>query len=68
MPDGLCWPVLRLVNAGHDYALILKSWTLPMVIRANMALDIQEEANQLAAEKSQPQKNGGLVNEFWGNT
>lgn len=51
----MCWPVVRLVlpeGGGHDYANILKNWTLPMVLRINEALDLQFEANNLAAEKA----------------
>jgi hypothetical protein len=49
------------VNAGHDYAAILKGWTLPMVIKANVAMDIQEDANRLAHESANPSPREGLL-------
>jgi hypothetical protein len=55
----MCWPVMRLVNEGHDYGLILKGWTLPMVLRANKALDVQEKANTLSARKARSQSGSG---------
>lgn len=39
---------MRLVVAGHDYALIENSWTLQMVMDANDSIDIQEAANAKA--------------------
>jgi hypothetical protein len=44
---------------GHDYARILDSWTLPMVLRANQALDIQEEANAKSIRKARAQSGIG---------
>jgi hypothetical protein len=58
----MCWPVLRLTTpegGGHDYARILKHWTLPMVLRVNEALDLQSRANRLGAEKAQSRAKEG---------
>lgn len=54
----MCWPVMRLVLAGHDYARIVQSWTLPMVLKANAAMDLQEEVN-LLQQKKMLDKSGG---------
>lgn len=65
----MCWPVLRLCTpdgGGHDYAMILKSWTLPMVLKLNRALDLQEEANRMAVKKAQASSNKGKeTNGLW---
>lgn len=55
--------MLRLVVAGHDYASILKHWTLPMVLKVNEAMDLQEDANRLSMESTQPKKEG--LNGIW---
>jgi hypothetical protein len=44
--------VLRLVNRGIDYGVIKRTWNLPMVLKANRAIDIQEKADRLAAKKA----------------
>jgi hypothetical protein len=52
---------LRLVTpngGGHDYAKILESWTLPMVIRANITLDYLQEAERRAIAKAKEGQNG----------
>ena len=62
VPDGLCWPVLRLTlpeGGGHDYAMILKYWTLPMVLRVNRALDLQEEVNRMGIERARAKSKEG---------
>lgn len=55
------WLVLRLTlpeGGSHDYATILNSWTLPMVLKVNWALDLQKEANNKAADLSQVKTEG----------
>jgi len=67
VPERLCWPVLRLVNRGHDYHQIKTKWSLPMVLRANEALDLQDDAERLARRNAEKQaatkkaeENGGI--------
>jgi hypothetical protein len=48
-----------LVLAGHDYGVIKNTWTLPMVLRANEALDLKEELeSKIEALKYQAQNKG----------
>jgi len=51
IPDDLCWPVLRLVLEGHDYAKILTSWTMKMVLDVNRALDIRDQLRAMQQEQ-----------------
>ena len=51
IPEGMCWPVLRLVNAGHDYSMIQRFWTLEMVLKANAAMDLAEQLRNKVRQK-----------------
>jgi hypothetical protein len=44
---------MRLVNAGHDYSMIVRFWNLPMVMKANIAMDVQAEVDAKAQRKAQ---------------
>lgn len=49
---------MRLVNAGHDYAIIEERWTLRMVLEANDAMDFQEYVNRKAQARAKSKKGG----------
>jgi len=61
----MCWPILRLVLEGHDYAKILTTWTMGMVLRANRAIDLQDHLNRKAVARarsdSDNKSRGGLI-------
>jgi hypothetical protein len=50
---------MRLVLAGHDYYRVGTYWNLPMVMKANDAMDLQEEANAKAMRKAREQNGDG---------
>ena len=54
VPPHLCWPVWRLVLAGIAGLVEIENWwTVGMVLDANDALDLQQEAERLMTRKAQ---------------